>query len=87
MILLLTQNTYAAILSINSATSFTNTSGGFTGSGLGSFSIPGTFSVETTATEISFVDIDVDATPGNALGTFIPEFTLSYDGLNFSSSG
>ena len=72
-------------LTIDASTSITNTTGGFTGAGIGSYFISGTFEVIVTDTEISFINIDVDPTPGNSHGSFIPEYSMSYDGVIFFS--
>lgn len=72
-------------LTIDASTSITHTTGGFTGAGIGSYFISGTFDMLVTGTEISFINIDVDQTPGNSHGSFIPEYLMSYDGVAFFS--
>ena len=74
-------------LNINPQTSTTHTTGGATGQGIGDYSITGSFIVNTTSSSITFTNIDVIPTPGNTNGSFIPNYTVPFDGINFSGGG
>ena len=85
--LLFTQSVVGTILTIDSATSISNSSGGFTGGPIGTFNITGTFEVMTSPTEISFTNIDASLSPASFNVPFFPIFPIMYDGLNFSLPG